>query len=232
MTSWIDSTDSFQLPAGWHEVRVGQYAGLLACRTVEERASYFAGRPIQVNGLIADALSWLFTDPAVEGGLPYPQNLGQETYLQVELLRKVVNSKQADWLPQVYGLFTARSLSPTGTFNQQYANHRATQCLQWSMEEVFPAVHHCLQELQRLGEKYKELGVECTCESCAAAKAAGLHELQALSFFNTLDALAEKMGTTIDAVGQMPYDTVALMLLRATRQHAHQARVHQQSKQS
>lgn len=233
MTGWLDSHGTYQLPTGWHEVTVKQFCDLAKqpTPTREGAASLFAGRPIQVNGAVADALAFLNTTPPTDGGLPYPENLGQETYLQVELLRQAASKgKLSDWMPQVYGLFTARpTYSPK--FDQARAGRQAEHCLYWSVASVYPAVHHCLAELARLTDKYKELGIECSCESCSAAKAAGTHELQALSFFNTLDALAEKQGTTVDAIGQMPYDTVALMLLRASRQHTLQARIHQQSKQ-
>lgn len=235
MTGWQDKDGTYHLPTGWHEVTAREFCDLAKqpTPTREGAASLFAGRPVQVNGLVADALAFLNTPPPTQGGLPYPENLGQETYLQVELLRKTVSTGQLqDWLPTVYGLFTGRPAHLGITeFSQTRATKQAEHCLFWSVEAVYPAVAHCLAELHRLQEKYKELGVECFCDGCAAAKAAGTHELQALSFFNTLDALAEKMSTTVDAVGQMPYDTVALMLLRAQRQHTLQARIHQQSKQ-
>lgn len=58
--SFLDVTGPYTLPTGWHEVTTKQYCDLdrLQLATVESRANYFAGRPIQVNGLVADALAW------------------------------------------------------------------------------------------------------------------------------------------------------------------------------
>ncbi|NVO33263.1 hypothetical protein [Hymenobacter lapidiphilus] len=235
MTHWQDSTGPFQLPTGWHEVAVRDFCALasLPTPTREGAASVFAGRPIQVNALVADALAFLNTTPPTEGGLPYPANLGTESFLQVERIRAAVTSGPlATWLPSVYGLLVARqnSLRPAEGFRPAVAAQQAAHAEADTVARIYPAVAHCVAELERLSVRYAELGQECVCDACTAAKQAGLQPLEALSYFNTLDALAQRLGCTVEAVGQMPYDTVAMMLLRAQRQHQLQARIHQNGK--
>lgn len=220
----IDKTGPYQLPTGWHEVTTRHYCDLdrLQLATVEARASYFAGRAIQVNGLVADALAFLLSEPPTQGGLPYPLDLGQETYLQVETIRELVAKQPLhQCYCQVYGTFTMRALTmpPGQPFMQNIAAIRAATAESDWITDTYPAFKHCLAELQRLTTKYAELSEPDPTEAGRRARDAGADELLGLfGHFNVAKALAERQGVTIDTIYQTSWETIAITLLHDRRQ--------------
>lgn len=219
MQSLLDINGVFQLPTGWHEVTTRQFCDTDPLMTVEQRASYFAGRPIQVNGLVADALAWMLTPPPTDGGLPYPADLGQETYLQVEELRASLAMPLRMSFGHVYGTFVARRRGfQRRDFNQGDVLNLALHCLDLLITDTYPAVAHCLAELDRLATKYAELSEPDPTEAAQRARDAGADELLGMfSHFNVAKAIAQQMGITLDAAYQLPWETVAVYLLHERR---------------
>ena len=222
MQTLIDQHGPFTLPAGWHEVTTRQFCEADPLLTVEERASYFAGRPIQVNALVADALEWMLSPPPVDGGLPYPEDLGQESYLQVEIIRALLAARPLhECVGQLYGLTVARDSfygHPPELFDQAVADRRARRCMAWPITNTWPAVAHCLAELQRLATKYAELSEPDPTEAARRAKEAGADELLGLfGHYNVAKSVAQQMGISLDAAYQLPWENVAVHLLHERR---------------
>jgi hypothetical protein len=220
MQTLIDQHGSFALPTGWHEVSTRQFCEADPLTTVEQRASYFAGRPIQVNGLVADALKWMLQPPPTDGGLPYPLDLGQETYLQVETIRALLSSQPLhQCFGEVYGLFVARYRKHgRDPFNQTEAAEIGVMAMDWRILATYPAVAHCLAELTHLAAKYAELAEPDPTEAGRRARDAGADELLGVfGHFNVAKALAEREGCSIDVIYQRPYETIAITLLHDRR---------------
>lgn len=218
MLTLVDAAGPYQLPTSWYDVTTAQYCALdrLQHRTVEGRASYFAGRPIQVNGLVADALAWMLQPvPTDADTLRYPADLGLETYLQVASIQELlVKHKLPDCFAQVYGLFVARARDFQS--REAFAPARADRLRQEAGElpivETYPAVVHCLNELKRLAKEFEELGEPDHTEAGQRAREAGADRLQKFGHLNVARHYAEKFATTVEAVYQWPYRTVALYL--------------------
>lgn len=220
MQTLIDTTGPFKLPTHWGEVTTAQFCAVDPLQTVEARASYFAGRPIQVNGLVADALAWMLTPPPLDGGLPYPADLGQETYLQVETIRGLLSAQPLhECYGDVYGTFVARKRGfQLPEFNANSVASIGGQCYTFSITETWPAVAHCLAELQRLATKYAELAEPDPTEAAARARAAGADELLGMfGHYNVAKSVAQQMGLTLEAVYNMPYESVCVHLLHERR---------------
>lgn len=219
MLTLLDATGRYELPTGWHEVATRQYCDLdrLQLATVEARASYFAGRPIQVNGLVADALAWMLTPPSREGGYVYPVDLGQETFLQVETIRAALAKQPLyECFGEVFGTFVTRhwSLRHPAEFNQVAAAEEARACLASSITDTYPAVAHCLAEVDRLNEAFAALYEPDETEAGRQARAAGADRLAGFGHLNVARLYAREFSTTIDAVYQMPWLTIAMFLLQ------------------
>jgi hypothetical protein len=219
MQTLIDQHGPFALPTGWHEVSTKQFCEADPLTTVEQRASYFAGRPIQVNGLVADALKWMLQPPPTDGGLPYPLDLGQETYLQVEEIRTSFSAPLHMCYAHVYGTFVARRRGfQRREFNQGEVLNLALHCLGLPVADTYPAVAHCKAELTRLDTKYAELAEPDPTEAGRRARDAGADELLGVfGHFNVAKALAEREGCSIDVIYQRPYETIAITLLHDRR---------------
>jgi hypothetical protein len=230
--SFIDKTGPYTLPTGWHEVTTRQFCDLdrLQLRTAEARASYFAGRDIQVNVAVADCVAFLiqradgsYSIPTT-GGLPYPADLGQETYLQVEEIRASLATPLHMCYAHLYGTFVARRRGfQRREFRQDDVLNLALHSLELPITDTYPAVAHCINELHRLSNpetgKYKELSEPDPTEAGARARAAGADELLGLfGHFNVAKALAERQGRTVDEVYQTPWETIAITLLHDRRQ--------------
>lgn len=222
MQHFIDKAGPFELPTSWAEVTTRQFCDTDPLMTVEQRASYFAGRPIQVNGLVADALAWMLSAPPLDEGLAYPRDLGQETYLQVETIRALLTAQPLhECYGQVYGTFVRGLTLPLfgpAVFSQEKAAVWARNCMPWPITDTYPAVAHCLAELQRLATKYAELSEPDPTEAAQRARDAGADELLGMfSHFNVAKAIAQQMGLTLDAAYQLPWDVVAVHLLHERR---------------
>ena len=221
MQTLIDQHGPFTLPTGWHEVTTQQFCEADPLMTVEQRASYFAGRPVQVNGLVADALEWMLVPPLVDGGLPYPADLGQETYLQVESIRALLASQPLHaCFGEVYGTFVARPFNyqQPDLFLPKLADIIGVGCLPMPITDTWPAVAHCLAELQRLAVLYAELAEPDPTESARRAREAGADELLGMfGHYNVAKALADRERCSIDIIYQRPYDTIATALLHDRR---------------
>ena len=232
MQHFIDSAGPFELPTSWAEVTTAQFCAVDPLMTVEQRASYFAGRPIQVNGRVADALEWMLSAPPTgQVGSSYPWDLGQETYLQVETIRSLLAANTLHkCFAQVYATFVGREKNyRLPEYSQTFASQLAADCMEewpegtfgrslWMITETYPAVAHCLAELQRLGTKYAELAEPDPTEAAQRARDAGADELLGMfSHFNVAKALAQQMGITLDAAYQLPFETVCVHLLHERR---------------
>ena len=221
MLTLLDNGGTYELPTNWSEVSTKQFCDTDPLRTVEERASYFAGRPIQVNGLVADVLAWMLTPPPLGSSFDYPADLGQETYLQVETIRALLAAAPLhQCFAQVYGTYTARQhyYRDRSSYRQDIAGQVATNCLAWDIVNTYPAVAHCLTELQRLATKYAELAEPDPTEAAARARAAGADELLGIfGHYNVARALAQQMGITLDAAYQLPFESVCVHLLHERR---------------
>ncbi len=221
MLTLLDNAGPYALPTGWHEVTTRQYCDLdrLQLATVEARAGYFAGRSIQVNELVADALAWMLHPVPLDTGLPYPADLGQETFLQVESIRKLLSEQPlCDCFAAVYGTFVARERSirplhrihysqPTGEF---FGGHGMTLPIFLTL----PAVAHCLAELQRLAEAFSVLSEPDHTEAARRAREAGSERLAPFGHLNVARAYAERFGKTIEEVYQWPWQQVAMFLVQ------------------
>jgi hypothetical protein len=218
MLTLIDATGPYTLPTGWHEVPTRQYCDLdrLQLATVEARASYFAGRPIQVNGLVADALAWMLHQVPTGGPPDYPLELGKETFLQVETIRGLLLSQPLhQCYAQVYGLFVTRLRAYRyPEFRQDLAAITAAACLDAPATETYPAVAHCLRQLRELDESFAALYEPDTTESGRRARAAGSDKLAMFGHLNIARHYAQAFSITIDAIYQTPWVTVALWLLQ------------------
>ena len=220
MQTLIDKHGSFQLPTHWGEVTTAQFCATDPLTTMEQRASYFAGRPIQVNALVSGGLAWMLVPPPLEGGGLYPDDLGQETYLQVETIRALLATRPLhECFGQVYGTATAKQLSwRAETFRPPMAAKLGSECLAWPITETYPAVMHCLTELERLATKYAELAEPDPTEAGRRAREAGADELLGIfSHYNVARAVAQQMGITLDAAYALPWETVAVHLLHDRR---------------
>ena len=220
MQTLIDTTGPFKLPTHWGEVTTAQFCAVDPLETVEARASYFAGRPIQVNVLVSDALAWMLTPPPADGGLPYPEDLGQESYLQVETIRALLSAAPlVSCYGDVYGTFVARKRGfQLPEYNANSVASIGGQCYTFPITDTWPAVAHCLTELQRLATKYAELAEPDPTEAAARAREAGADELLGIfGHYNVAKAVAQQMGITLDAAYALPWESVALHLLHARR---------------
>lgn len=231
--TFLDKTGPYELPTGYHEVTTRQYLELDAqqLRTVEARASYFANRPIQVNGYVADVLAFLLHPVPVEAGLPYPSDLGQETYLQVETIRTlIVNHGLGPCYGAVYGTFVMRqqALRPAQYFDQLAAARISAASLDLPITDTYPAVAHCLVELQRLGEKYAALAEPDTTEAGRRARQAGSERLAMFGHLNVARRYAEVFKMSLGDAYQTPWETVALWLLQDRIQAEILDNLHQQ----
>lgn len=219
MQTLIDQHGSFQLPTNWAEVTTAQFCATDPLTTVEQRASYFAGRPIQVNGLVADALEWMLTPPLTD--VPWQMNLGQCCYLAVETMRATLaGAVLTQAFEPVYGLYSACHFAEVfgEPFNQVRATNKAAACAGWPITSTYPAVMHCLSELERLGTKYAELAEPDPTEAARRAREAGADELLGVfGHFNVAKAIAQQMGLTLDAAYALPYETVCVHLLHERR---------------
>lgn len=234
MLTLLDNAGTYELPTGWHEVSTRQFCAVDPLQTVEARASYFAGRPIQVNALVADALAWMLTPPPTDEGLAYPQDLGQETYLQVESIRALLASQPlSTCLPTVYCCFKGRYNNwGAREFDQEYAYAYIERCLDWPITDTWPAVAHCLTELQRLAAKYAELAEPDPTEAARRAREAGADELLGIfSHYNVAKAVAQQMGITLDAAYQLPFESVCVHLLHERRSAILSDTIQRQSQQ-
>lgn len=217
MLTFLDQHGSFALPTGWGEVSTKQFCAVDPLPTVEARASYFAGRPIQVNGAVADALAWMLEGPPATGGLAYPPDLGQETYLQVESVRSMLATQPLhECLPLVYACFKGRYDNwGAAEFNQARSYGYAERILDWPITETYPAVAHCLAELQRLAAKYARLAAPDTTEAGRRAQEAGSDRLQAYGYLPTARWFAQQYGLTLEQALNTSWETVAVHLLLA-----------------
>lgn len=218
MLTLVDNAGPYQLPTGWHEVTTAQYCDLdrRKLATVEARASYFAARPIQVNGLVADALAWMLHPvPLDTDTLRFPSDLGIETFLQVASIQELLAKQPLhQCLAQIYGLFVARARDFRGrpAYLPALATRFQQEALVLPIVETYPAVVHCLNELARLAEEFKELGEPDHTEAGQRAREAGSDRLQLFGHLNIARHYAQLFGTSIEAVYQWPYRTVALYL--------------------
>ena len=219
MHTLIDQAGPFTLPTGWHEVTTRQFCASDPLLTVEARAGYFAGRPIQVNERVADALEWMLTPPPTE--VPWQMDLGQCCYLAVETMRAALaGAVLSDAFEPVYGLYSACHFADVfgEPFNQVRATNKAAACAGWPITSTYPAVIHCLAELERLATKYAELAQPDPTEAARRAREAGADELLGMfGHFNVARALSQQMGRTLDEVYQLPYETVCIYLLHDRR---------------
>lgn len=222
MQTLIDSTGPFKLPTHWGEVTTAQFCATDPLTTMEQRASYFAGRPIQVNALVSVALAWMMVPPPTnEGGLPYPADLGQETYLQVETIRALLTARPLhECLLHVWAVFIARKWNffAPNEYRQDIAERIQQMNADSPITQVYPAVIHCLAELERLATKYAELAEPDPTEAARRAREAGADELMGMfSHYNVARAVAQQMGITLDAAYALPWETVAVHLLHDRR---------------
>jgi hypothetical protein len=218
MLSLIDATGRYTLPTGWHEVTTRQYCDLdrLQLTTAAARASYFAGRPVEVNELVVDALEWMATDVPLDRGLAYPQDLGKETFMQVESIRAMLLKQPvSECFSGIYGLMHGRpTFLGDNAFYHQRAARQAMYCLDWPITETYPTVAHCLAELQRLGEAFAALSQPDETEAGRKARAAGSDRLATFSHLNVARHYAERFGTTIDVIYQWPWQQVAIFMMQ------------------
>jgi hypothetical protein len=217
MVTLVDKDGPYQLPADWSEVTTRQYCDLdrLKLRTAEARASYFAGRPIQVNGFVADALAWALYDVPTDGLCVYPSDLGQETYLQVETIRSLATAQPMhQCYAEVFATFVARCRGlHLQEFNQAHVPALVAHALDQPVTETYPAVYHCLAELKRLDTKYTALAAPDRTEAGRKAREAGSERLQMFSHFNVAYHYAQKLGRTLEDIYQLAWESVAIMLL-------------------
>lgn len=236
MLTLLDKDGPYQLPTGYHELTTRQYLELDAqqLRTVEARASYFAARPIQVNAYVADVLAFLLRPVPTEAGLPYPQDLGQESYLQVETIRTLLATQGlGPCYGAVYGTFVAREQhlragQRAQHFDQLVAARLSAQALDLPITDTYPAVAHCLAELHRLGEKYAVLAEPDTTEAGRRARQAGSERLAIFGHLNVARHYAREFGMGLGEAYQVPWETVALWLYQDRIQAEILDNLHQQ----
>lgn len=221
MLALLDTHGPYRLPTSWHEVTTRQYCDLdrLQLATVEARASYFAGRPIQVNGLVADVLAFLLHPvPNDEHFKSYPSDLGQVSYLQVETIRGLLANKPLnECFAEVCATFVAEH-NPNAFYKPDSWQARVVVMVPhyeaWPITDTYPSVAHCLAELQRLNETFAALNEPDHTEAGRRAREAGSDRLAIFSHLNVARHYAERFSTTIDAVYQWPWQQVALFLLQ------------------
>lgn len=222
MITLLDTAGPYCLPTHWGEVTTAQYCDLdrLRLPTVEARASYFAGRPIQVNGYVADALEWMLEGPPQVGGLAYPADLGQETYLQVESIRALLTAHPLHaCYGEVYGTFVARRRGfQLREFNPASVASIGLQALTLPITYTYPAVAHCLTELARLDAKYARLSEPDTTEAGRRAREAGSERLAIYSHLLTAKWFAQLYGISLEQSYNSAWETIAVHLLEARDQ--------------
>ncbi|QIX61851.1 hypothetical protein HER32_11930 [Hymenobacter sp. BT18] len=233
MIRFLDSTGPFLLPTGWHEVTTRQYCTLAALPAplLFDVVPLLVGRMVELTPQIDELLSFITegTEPPTTGGLPYPADLGQETYLQVELLRSMLGRLPLhECLMSLYGVFVQRKqeLGGTGLFNQAAAAARAERALNYPITDIYPAVHHSLSELARLATKYQALAEPDHTPAGEDAQRAGVDRFDKYQYFNVLKRVAQDYRTTPDLVAQWPYDTVATHLLHERDTYEYQQQLH------
>lgn len=235
MIRFLDNTSAFLLPTGWHEVTTKQYCDLLALPelTPEAAAPVLAGRAVDWHPSMADTLDFLSTEPEGGEGLPFPEKLDTESFLQVEyILQQLAEQPIHEALPHVYGAFVVRLQEwhvPKMADMTRIAA-RAAKCLDYYITEVYPAFRHCVGEVARLQQKYKRLYQSCTCEECTQAEQAGVGRFAAYKHFNQLKRVAQDYTTTPDVVAQWPWQTFALHLLHERDAHEYQIELKQLQK--
>ena len=223
MQHFIDSAGPFQLPTSWAEVTTRQFCEADPLMTVEQRASYFAGRPIQVNGMVADALAWMLSAP--EAVVNNPLDLAQQSYEQVELIRAVLNSHPLSvCLPIVWGLFMAQhaQLNPASSC-QKRADGLASSAMDNCILYYYGDVAHCLGEVRRIMDPdnslYKELFEPDPTEAAQRARDAGAEELLgSFGYKNVLKSVALQLMIDQEDVKKMTWDAVAEHLIQERRQ--------------
>lgn len=217
--TFVDAAGPYTLPATWAEVTTRQWLDLGAQKlaTAEARAAYFAGRPIQVNGLVADAVAFLLhLPPTDQDTLRYPGELDKETFGQVESIRQLLASQPLhSCFLEVYGIFVARARDIRGQ-----AEYRATraavlahQAADLCILETFPAVHHCLAEFNRMATVYAALSEPDHTEAGRRAREAGSERLAEFGHLNVAYHYSQKLARPLEEIYQMPYATVAQLLL-------------------
>jgi hypothetical protein len=208
--TFLDNAGPYRLPTGWHEVRTRQFCTLerLQLPTVEARASYFAGRPIQVNGTVADALAFLVEGPPPAHGPAF--DLGQYAYLRVETMRDLLSQQPLHaCYADVYACAADRFGGP---WDQAWASQLALLVPDWPVTDTYPVVARCLAELQRLAVAFAPLAAPDATEAGRRARAAGSDRLAVFQHLNVARHYAERFGTTIEAVYHWPWQQVALFL--------------------
>jgi hypothetical protein len=219
MLTLLDNAGTYALPTSWQEVSTKQYCDLdrLQLRTVEARASYFAGRPIQVNGIVADALAWMLHDvPLDTDTLRYPGELDKETFGQVEAIRRLLLKQPLhQCFTEVYGIFVARArdVRSRSRFDATRAATLSQQALALPIVETYPALTHCLRELERIATVYAALNEPDFTEAGRRAREAGSERLAEFGHFNVAYYYSQKLGCSLEDIYQMPYATVAQLLL-------------------
>ena len=217
MLTLLDNAGTYQLPTSWREVSTAHWCALAALPfpNREAAAGIFAGRPIQVNGLVADVLAFLDSEPPTDGGLPYPSDLGQETFLQVETIRALLTARPLHaCLLHVWAAFIARKWNffPPHEYRQDMAVKIQQANADVPITQVYPAVRHCLSEMERLAAKYAYLSQPDTTEAGKRAREAGADRLNALGHYNTAAAYAKDFHLTLEAAYQAPWENVAIWL--------------------
>ncbi|TGE08762.1 hypothetical protein [Hymenobacter fodinae] len=220
MIRFVDSTGPFVLPTNWREVTTRQWCELAKTDrhaiTFEDVERVFIGRSVQDNDAMLSPVFFLSEEPPTEEGLPYPADLGQETYLQVDTIFRLLRENSlADCFASVYGVFVQRKqeLSGSGQFNMERAARRGEVCLGYPISETYPAVKHCLAEVKRLQHIYQRLGEPDETPEGQDHRAAGNERFDKYNYFNVLKRVAQDYHTSPDVVAQWPYDTVATHLL-------------------
>lgn len=218
MLTLLDNAGTYELPTGWHEVSTKQFCDTDPLRTVEARASYFAGRPIQVNGMVADVLAWMLTPPPTDGANRL--NLEELAYEQLEMIRAALaRFPLHTCLPIVWGLYAAKWASLNGdVFRKQRADVLATSVMNECILFCYGDVMHCLSELDRLTNPetgvYRELSEPDTTEAGQRARAAGADELFSnFGYENVIKAVAPQLQMQESQVRQLPWGEVTRHLV-------------------
>ncbi|WP_324671492.1 hypothetical protein [Hymenobacter sp. GOD-10R] len=225
MINLVDSVGPYELASSWHEVTTRQYCALAALTdsTMEHAAACLVGRPVEPSESVLAALAFLRTEPPTTGGPAYPLDLGQETYVQAEQLRMLASGQPLpSCFGQLYGLFVAQQQPGVDGFDQQVATDLGAACLAWPITDTYPAVRHCLSELQRLTTQYAKLAEPCLCVQCRQPRPAQASQLALPGYALVIGIIADKLGTDPLAVAAWSADTVYQHLLQERLDHEQQ----------
>ena len=202
--------NKFTLPASWADVTTLQFCESDTMPDLDQRAAYFAGLPIPAG----DKLDWMLTPPAAAPNL---LDLGQCCFLAVETIRATLaEGELTKVFARVYGLYLACQLAQAygKDFDPARAAEKAAACQAWPITDTLPVVLHCIAELQRLAVAYAALAEPDPTDAARRAREAGADELLGMfGHLNTANALSLKLGVTLDAAYQLPYNTVCFYLL-------------------